>query len=106
MENLLNPRENTSNSTARVHATVEGTITNMSGIPARDARIYIDQLSISTVTDADGHYVIDNVKPGYWRMSVSGDGFAGEERTIYIMRPDNYTQNFEMGALPNFDLSL
>ncbi|QSG02788.1 carboxypeptidase regulatory-like domain-containing protein [Natranaeroarchaeum sulfidigenes] len=77
---------------------LEGEVTDEEGEPIEAARVSIfqDAESVGSVqTDEEGNYAVE-VEEGDYDVSISADGFAGEEHRVSISEDDTTTVDAEL----------
>src|SRR5579871_12667 len=82
-------------------STVSGLVTDPSGaiIPNTQAKLVDEQkgFSFTAVTDTTGRYLFRSVPPGSYKLSVSAQGFQGQEQSgIKVDVNQNVTVNFTL----------
>jgi iron complex outermembrane receptor protein len=70
--------------TAQEPGTIKGTITIKSGAPLEAVNVGLLSTPYGASTQADGQFVIENVKPGEYVIVASFLGYEREERNIYV----------------------
>lgn len=84
---------------AWAQATIEGTVrdgSNNETLPG--VQVFVPDLDIGAVTDADGQYTISDVPEGTHTLEARFVGFRTAERTITVEGDDTYTVNFTLRA--------
>jgi len=73
---------------------LQGTITTSDGKAADNISIVLEGSKYATVSDANGNYIIKNIKPGRWALAVSAVGTASQTREITIKTGEIITEDF------------
>lgn len=74
--------------------TLKGVVTTADGKPADGITITIKGTNLGTMTNADGQYTINHVKPGTYTVRVSAVGLVTDEKTVTILAGKTQTLNF------------
>src|SRR5579872_1329619 len=76
----------------RTNTTITGTITDPSGAAIPQAQVVAVQTSTgatsSSSSDAAGFYVLTNLAPGVYRLTVQKTGFESYTREEIVLEPD------------------
>ncbi len=79
-----------------VSATLLGTVTDASGAVVPNAKVTITETQTSVVhteqTNASGNYIVPNLPPGIYAVSVEATGFKKENRRDIALRVDTNTR--------------
>ena len=78
------------------HAIVKGTVITSDGKPAGYVTIQIDNTNWGGITNEDGEYVIRNVKPGSWVLTMSSVASLSSGKKITVAAGQVLTVNFEL----------
>lgn len=74
---------------------IKGTVT-AAGEPLELVHILVKDQSRGTMTDNDGHYSLENIPPGTYRISAGSMGFIIQEKEVSIRAGQIVTLNFEL----------
>lgn len=88
---------------AQANATLQGKVTDPSGVPLPGAVVSVNGASGSRTVSADktGFFQIQDLAPGHYRVSASLDTFAqGEARDLELQAGQTLTQNLRLAYLP------
>jgi outer membrane receptor protein involved in Fe transport len=92
--------QNTAASRTLKRTFVSGTVTDQHGDVVAGAKVQAVALASGRVeratTDQSGRYELDDLKPGDYRLSVSGGGFATASRDLYLRDAAPYVENFTL----------
>lgn len=72
---------------------IKGIITEVNGMPLSGATVYIKALDKGTVTDFDGNYIIENIAPGTYDVSVSYIGYETSIQSVTVTAGSATTLN-------------
>lgn len=64
---------------AGTDGTIRGKVTDLEGVPLPGAQVYIESLSLGTMADLQGSYIILNIPVGTYDITV---GMMGYQRQI------------------------
>lgn len=81
-----------------------GHVTDTDGQPVAGAVVSIPELDLSTATDDDGYYELDDVPAGTWRVTASHGDFWAQSATVHVARNETTTQNFRLQPVKRFTL--
>ena len=85
-------------STAQSQWTISGTITSADSLePVANAEVYIYELSKKVLSEADGTFRFNDVKPGNYKLVVFSYEYAISEQNLNVT--DNTTISIELEAL-------
>lgn len=73
---------------------VQGIITTADGVPAQNISVIIEDSKYSTVSDAKGGYILKNVTPGSWTLTISAVGTEVQHRSITVTTNETTTADF------------
>lgn len=76
---------------------IRGNITDENGLPLVGATIFIEELTLGTIADANGNYQLLGVPAGKQTVTISFIGYATIETEIEISKGDVYILNQQMG---------
>ncbi|MGC4104001.1 TonB-dependent siderophore receptor [Ferruginibacter sp.] len=65
-------------------STLKGTINTTDGQAVAGVSVAIKELKLSAQTDEDGHFILANIKPGSYTITVSHVGLVNQEKTITL----------------------
>jgi TonB-dependent receptor len=71
-------------SVAEINGSVNGTVKDAGGSVLRGARIELEPTATTTASDALGNYLLPNVKPGTYTVTVTYVGFAAKVSTVIV----------------------
>lgn len=63
---------------------IEGLVTDEDSRPLPGANIFIHELNKGSVTDKNGHYLVENIPNGKFRVQYSYLGFSTEVKTVFF----------------------
>jgi iron complex outermembrane receptor protein len=86
---------------AQRFATVKGTITTSDGKPAEAVSIGLKGTTTGTMTDPDGHYQFNRVKPGTYTIKVSAIGLTSEEKEVTVTGGNTTVVDFTLNESAN-----
>lgn len=75
---------------------VSGIVKNDEGKALSGANVIVVGTKLTTVTDANGYYVITNVPPGEYEVQAEMVGFAASSDRVQITMDSTVTTNFDM----------
>lgn len=78
-------------------ARLKGLVTSEND-PVPFANVILSGTQIGAATDTSGVYVIDNIPPGAYKVTVSAVGFDKTEKTVQLKQNETTTLNFEVAA--------
>ncbi len=85
---------------------LEGTVTEAgSGDPIAGATVEITDLSVSTTTDASGHYRFASVPVGTYTVTASKFGYDDESASVDITENNTTTQDFALTLMPRHNVT-
>ena len=87
--------------------TLRGTVLSATdGLPASFALVKIEEHSIRTVCDIDGHFILNKVPPGEHKLEVNSLGFSPESRIIRVNKDLELVIKLAVSsiALPEFEV--
>jgi iron complex outermembrane receptor protein len=76
------------------HGKINGKITTSDGKPGAYVSVGLKGSSKGTVSDDNGHYTIDGIKPGTYTLKVTYIGLAPQEQTATVTAGQTSTINF------------
>lgn len=79
---------------AQQPATIKGIVTTSNGKPAAYISVGLKGKGQGTITDDEGKYTINRVKPGTYTIKASAVGINSSEQTITIIEGENKSVNF------------
>jgi iron complex outermembrane receptor protein len=81
--------------TAPPPRSLSGRVTNPAGAPLSQARVTVPEANRSTITDAEGHYVVAGLPSGTYSVSFSAIGYAPQVHRVTLDEAD-VTLNVEL----------
>jgi iron complex outermembrane receptor protein len=78
------------NASAQTSASISGKVIRDTGEPMDGAAVVVDELKREVRTGADGTYLIENVPPGNYHLSVRAEGYS-TRRTEVTVTPQGVT---------------
>lgn len=81
---------------AQSNGAVKGTVTLTDGTAADNIWVTLKNTAYGTVTNNDGSYEIENIKPGTYVIRVSSIGIATVEENISVTAGETVTRNFTL----------
>jgi len=70
--------------TAQANGSVSGTVKDTAGAVLQGARIVLEPTTTTVASDAQGNYVIQNIKPGTYTVTISYVGFTTSVTTVTV----------------------
>lgn len=87
-------------------ANLSGTVTDAATLqPIAGVRVEIDGLNLYAVTDANGCYLIDNVKSGLQTFRLSATGYETKTEQVSVPTQGSLQHHFQLTALPQLVVS-
>lgn len=90
--------------TAVTSGAFSGTVTS-GGNPVEGAVVTVSDLNISTATDAQGHFIFDEVEVGEHNVTVACDGYASLDATVTVAAGETATASYELTQLRSVAVS-
>ncbi|WP_421945984.1 TonB-dependent siderophore receptor [Pedobacter sp.] len=81
---------------AQQFGTIKGTIKTKNGKPGAYISVGLKGSGNGTITDDNGKYTINRVKPGTYTLKASAVGITTEEKSITIIAADNKVVDFTL----------
>src|SRR5438128_5632385 len=86
-------------------ATITGTVTGPDGAPLRaafvQARNAKTKITVSVLSDNQGHYRAENLAAGDYRISIKATGYRADPKNGVALAADaNMTQDFKLQTAP------
>jgi hypothetical protein len=82
--------------------TLSGTVTGPSGATVSNAKISVNNIATGktadTETNSSGFYIVSNLSPGDYQISVSAEGFSTNIDRVTIAEGPTQTMNLKLGA--------
>lgn len=75
---------------------IRGTIFNPEGKPLAGAHVLIAGTRIGTASDANGHFIFQQLKPGNYKLRVSFLGYYTQEKEVRITGESSLELNFDL----------
>jgi hypothetical protein len=79
-------------------ATLNGRVLNQSSQPIAGARVTVSGID-SAVTDAQGKFVMRNLKPGQYRVAATSSGYRTESRQLTLAEGETEHMEFTLQGL-------
>ena len=76
--------------------TISGRVTAASTTPLSDGRVMLVGTSVTTLTNADGRYILRNVPPGTVEVRVLRVGYTEQKKPVTVAPGANVTLDFQM----------
>src|SRR5690242_18055780 len=76
--------------------TISGRVTAGTTTPLNDGRVMLVGTSVTTITNADGRYVLRNVPPGTVEVRVLRVGYTEQKKPVTVTPGANVTLDFQM----------
>ncbi|HRG88033.1 MAG TPA: carboxypeptidase-like regulatory domain-containing protein [Chitinophagales bacterium] len=83
------------------NGSINGRIYNDAGARLQYATVYIDTLNAGALTDNEGRYVISNITPGDYRLTVSMLGYAKKQLDVTVRAGKSTVINVILGGADN-----
>jgi len=80
---------------AQKHTAVKGTVNSADGKPVESVTISITHTNWGTMTDANGVFQINKVKPGSYTIKATAIGLVPEEKQITVITGTETVVDFE-----------
>jgi iron complex outermembrane receptor protein len=61
-----------------------GKVVNTENEPITGANVYLERMNVGTITNASGHFTLDNLPPGSYQISFSFVGYGTKKETVYL----------------------
>jgi iron complex outermembrane receptor protein len=65
-------------------SSLKGTVTTTDGQPVSAVSVSIKKLKSSTQTDEEGHFLLSNIKPGQYSVTISHVGLLNQGKTVRL----------------------
>lgn len=75
---------------------IKGSVSDQGGASIPFASIYIDTLKVGASCDEKGHYRLENIPPGTYKVSASLVGYRGQSKMVLVPKRGSITVNFSM----------
>ncbi len=72
---------------------ISGVVMDDSGSPVAGATVSVEGTNLTTITDSDGHFLLENVSVGQHTLSISGDGFLDSTASVTVTEGETSTIN-------------
>jgi len=82
------------NAFAQKYTTIKGMVNSADGKPVESVSINITNTNLGTVTDANGYFQINKVKPGSYTIKATAIGMVPEEKQIIVVIGTETVVNF------------
>lgn len=76
--------------------TLEGDVVDENKLPLIGATILIKDIGKGTITDLDGHYILEGISPGSYTLEISYTGFTTQEISISLNNVENRIQDITL----------
>ncbi|OYQ38278.1 TonB-dependent siderophore receptor [Flavobacterium cyanobacteriorum] len=83
---------------AQSRNSISGSIVLSDNTPAENVSVILKGTSYRTVSNEQGYYLLNNVKPGDYTITVSGLGITTVEQSITVTEGDAATRNFTLSV--------
>jgi subtilisin len=84
---------------------IEGTVKDDAETAIESATVVVEGTSLSTTTNADGYYLLENVPSGDQNVTASADGYNSETATVEVVEGETATQDFTLQAIQTYTVS-
>ena len=81
---------------AQQTAAIRGRVTTSDGNPAEAVTVGLKGRGQGTITNNQGYYVLERVRPGQYTLVVSAIGLKGEEKTVTVSAGQGTTADFTL----------
>jgi hypothetical protein len=71
-------------SSAEANGSLKGTVKDTAGAVLQGARIVLDPTAATGISDAQGNFLIQNVRPGVYTLTISYVGFNNSVSSIVV----------------------
>jgi hypothetical protein len=85
---------------------IAGTVKDDSGIAILGATVVVEEADLSAITDADGHYLLENIPAGTYNVAASADHYYPQTATAMVEKDDHTIVDLELIALVQYDLTI
>lgn len=83
---------------AQQTGSISGIVTSGPNTPEANINVSLKGTTIGSVTNAQGHYEIKNVKPGSYVLRITSIGFATRERNITLRDGEQLVENISLSS--------
>lgn len=84
---------------AQEPGSIQGTVVGQaSGRAMEGAQVYIRGTNVGTLTNSSGHYVLRNLAPGSYRVTVHLIGYSDANKTVTVSAGTSTTLDFQLTA--------
>src|SRR5687768_13210135 len=73
---------------------VKGQISTADGKPAGFVTVGLQEITLATLANEDGHYRLNRVKPGTYTLRVSAVGLESQEKPVTVLAGQMVTVDF------------
>jgi len=84
---------------------IEGTVKDKDDVAIEGAAVVVEGTDLSATTDADGHYLLEDVPEGEQEVTASADGYNPVPAKVTVEEDVTVTQDFVLGAIPTYTVS-
>jgi uncharacterized protein (TIGR02145 family) len=88
-----------------LHGEINGIVTNdITGDPIPGAVIKLDQTPYSATSGSDGKYILKNLLPGDYTISITSPGFKNSEKNVTVSSAVTKELDFKLTGAPEIDV--
>jgi len=86
----------TKNANSQSTANIKGSITDNKQSPLSQVNIILDKTNFNTTTNSKGEYIISNIPPGSYRITISHIGYQSIKRDIIVAQNETVEYSYAL----------